>query len=237
VPPPPSKRECRAKIRLLVIADVKLYRDGMVNSLSRRDTIDVAGSAQNFEEAMRLIESANPDVVVLDMATRDSLDILRAISGHAAGVKTVAFAVSDCAQEIFACVDAGVAGYVSRDASMDDLVLAVQSVIRGDLPVPPRIAAALFRRLAVLRKDEREGSVWTLTARERQILLLIDEGLCNKEIAARLNIEVATVKNHVHSVLTKMHVTTRGQAAARLGTTGSLPRERAGLPHARQFIA
>jgi two-component system, NarL family, nitrate/nitrite response regulator NarL len=225
------------KIRLLVVADVRLYRENIVSSLACRDGIEVTGAASSTDEVLALVSATAPAIVVIDMATAASDDIVRLLGAQAAAVKTVAFAVGDSEQEILACVDAGVAGYVSRDASMDDLVAAIESVARGDLPVPPRIAAAMFRRLTVLRQSEREAPSLPLTARERQILLLIDEGLSNKEIAARLSIEVATVKNHVHSLLTKMHVTTRGQAAARLAAPGAARAIRTGIANPRQFIA
>ena len=231
----PSSRKPEARpIRLAVVADVRLYREGMVHSLKRRNTLDVVGSATNQEETLTVITATHPDVVVLDMATRDSYAIARAIALEAPAVKTVAYAVANCATEIVACADAGVCGYVSRDASMDDLVTAVECVTRGDLPVPPAIAAELFRQLSLRRQDVGETPGLILTARERQILLLIDEGLSNKEIALRLHIEVATVKNHVHSVLTKMHVPTRSQAAARLTAGSSSRHNGAGAALVRQ---
>jgi DNA-binding NarL/FixJ family response regulator len=224
-------------VPLIVVADVRLHREGIVNSLSGRDAFDVVGAASSAEDALALVGSADSAILVLDMVTHDSHEIASTISARVPAVKTIAFAVGDSEREILACVDAGMAGYVSRDASIDDLVAAIESVIRGDLPVPPRIAATLFRRLGPIRKGEREAPSQTLTARERQILLLIDEGLSNKEIAERLSIEVATVKNHVHSLLTKMHVNTRGQAAARLGGNGASRQQRAGASDRRPFIA
>jgi two-component system, NarL family, nitrate/nitrite response regulator NarL len=236
VPAQPSTTSETRRVRVIVVAEVRLYREGMVHSLSRRDSMDVVGSATNREETLALIGSRRPEVIVLDMATRDSYAIARAIAAEAPEVKTVAFAVANCEEEIFACADAGVRGYLSCDASIDDLVTAVEGVTRGDLPVPPQIAAELFRQLSRRRQDAPDAPRLVLTTRERQILLLIEEGLSNKEIASRLNIEVATVKNHVHSLLTKMHVSTRGQAAARLTTRSSGRPDRSGVADARQSI-
>jgi two-component system nitrate/nitrite response regulator NarL len=213
-------------LRIVIVAGVRLYREGMANSLARRDGFHVAGVASSLDEAVPLVTSAEPDVVVLDMATEDSYEIARALRARASAIKTVAFAVANCEREIQACAEAGIAGYVSADASMDELVGAIEGVARGDLPVPPGIAAALFRHLTVRRNPARESSRLPLTARERQVLRLIEEDLSNKEIAAHLNIEVATVKNHVHSLLTKMHVASRGQAVARLTSSGSGRRDR-----------
>jgi two-component system nitrate/nitrite response regulator NarL len=224
----------RGNIRLFVIAEVRLHRESLSDGLSRGG-FAIAGTASTPEEAMTRVASTQPHIVVVDMATPATLAIARVLSVQAPGVKTVAFAVGDSDEEILACIDAGVDGYVSRDASTSDLVAAIDCVLRGELPVPPRIAATLFRRLTVVRLSERESSRPMLTARERQILLLIDEGLSNKEIAARLTIEVATVKNHVHSLLTKMNVATRGQAAARLNAPSNGGRRGAATP--LEFIA
>ena len=233
----PQRPQLLSTTALIVIADVRLHRESIVGGLARCAAVEIVGSASSAEEALALIASAGGALVVLDMVTQGSHDIASTLSARFPDVKTIAFAVGDSEREILGCVDAGVAGYVSRDASMDDLVAAIDSVIRGDLPVPPRIAATLFRQLGTIRKGEREAPSQTLTGRERQILLLIDEGLSNKEIAGRLSIEVATVKNHVHSLLTKMQVTTRGQAAACLSGNGSAHQKRVGVPASRQFIA
>jgi two-component system nitrate/nitrite response regulator NarL len=223
------------KTRLLIVVDVRLHRERLISDLTCRGEYEVAGSS--VEEVLSRVASMQPAIVVLDMVAPGGIEIARAIAAQDPGVKTVAFAIGDSEQEILACVDAGVAGYVSRDASLDDLVAAIESVVRGDLPVPPRIAAALFRGLADVRKDERQTFSGILTARERQILLLINEGLSNKEIAVRLSIEVATVKNHVHSLLTKMQVGSRGQAAARLSGPGFPRLKRNGADDPTRFIA
>jgi two-component system nitrate/nitrite response regulator NarL len=224
----------RENVRLFVIAEVRLHRESVSDNLSRGG-FTIAGTASTSEDVITRIAAAQPHVVVVDMATPAMQSIARVLALQAPGVKTVAFAVGDSEDEILACIDAGIAGYVSREAAIGDLVAAIESVLRGELPVPPRIAATLFRRLTVVRQSERESLGPVLTARERQILLLIDEGLSNKEIAARLTIEVATVKNHVHSLLTKMNVTTRGQAAARLSAPSTARRIGATTPH--EFIA
>jgi DNA-binding NarL/FixJ family response regulator len=177
------------------------------------------GLAANRDEALALVASLQPDVVVMDMAMRDSLDIVRAINGSLPEVRIIAFAIEPLDREILACAEAGVAGYVHSEASTDDLVAAIESVMRGELLCPPRTAALLLRRLALLAKTKQRPEATNLTGREREIGMLIDEGLSNKEIAQRLNIEVATVKNHVHNILEKLHVPSRAQAAARLRAT------------------
>jgi DNA-binding NarL/FixJ family response regulator len=202
---------------VLPIAEVRLYREGLANNLAGRSNLDVVGTAANRDEALTRVSSLQPDVVVLDMATHESLEIVRAISGSVPQVRILAFAIEELDREILACAEAGVAGYVSCEASTDDLAAAIESVMRGELLCPPRTAALLLRRLASLAKGgQAEMRGLSLTRREREIVVLIDDGLSNKEIAQRLNIEVATVKNHVHNLLEKLHVSTRAQAAAHL---------------------
>jgi DNA-binding NarL/FixJ family response regulator len=107
------------------------------------------------------------------------------------------------------------AGYVPRDGSLSDLVAAIESAAHGELRCSPKIAASLFQRVARLT-DETRHSTASLTRREEEIARLIDQGLSNKQIARRLQIEVSTVKNHVHSVLKKLQATRRTLVATRL---------------------
>ena len=201
--------------RLVVVAEVRLYSEGLAASLGSRPSLQVLGTAGNRDAALALSATVHPDVVVIDMATRDSLEIVRALKREHADVKIVAFAVDESERDITACAEAGVAGYLPSDGSMDDLVAAIASCTRGELICSPRIAATLFRsvgRLAGMGHQPPDTS--PLTARERQIVGLIAARLSNKEIAQRLNIEVATVKNHVHNILEKLQVPTRAEAAA-----------------------
>lgn len=202
-------------VHVMVIAEVRLYREGLGSSLAGRKNISVVGLAATRDEALDLIESSRPEVVVLDMTTRDSLQIVRSINGTARPVKILAFGIEGLEREILACAEAGVAGYVYCQASMDELVAAIESVVRGELLCPPRMAAILLRRLSSLASGGKEPSDNpNLTAREHEVIMLIDGRFSNKEIAQRLHIEVATVKNHVHSILGKLNATNRAEAAA-----------------------
>ncbi len=217
----------RQRIRVLIVAGVRLYREGLATTLASRPILIVAGTAEDAAEALKLVRSTQPDVTLLDMAAHDSLEISRAISKAAPLVKIIAFAIEELDGEILACAEAGAAGYLTYGASMEDLVEMIEEVMRGELVCPPRTVSMLFRRLASLAKGGDEAlKRLDMTAREREVVLLIDAGLSNKEIALRLNIGVATAKKHVHNILEKLHVTTRGEAAARLRARPSRLSER-----------
>lgn len=218
--------------RLLVVADVRLYREGIHASLSKLPQFLVIGAVSTAEEALLLSVDTPPDIVIVDMATRNSLAVVRAIRRDLPVAHVVGFGVDEVEGEVLACAEAGLAGYVPSDASLDDLVARVESVHRGELLCTPKMAATLFRQLEVRGRDVKpQPESVILTAREREVLRLVDEGLSNKEIAVRLSIEVSTVKNHVHNLLDKLQVTSRSQAAARLGTHVSV-RQRGLAAHA-----
>jgi two-component system nitrate/nitrite response regulator NarL len=202
-------------IRVLIVAGIRLYRDGLAEVLSRRERLQVVGTAATRVQAMSLLTPVRPDVVLLDMATPDSHAAARELA-VAEQLHVVALGVPENDEDAIACAEAGVAGYVFRDASVDDLVGVIESAARGELLCSPRVAGWLARRVAILGTRRQDALDERLTAREREILTLIDRGLANKEIAVRLHLGVATVKVHVHNVLEKLQVHTRAEAAARL---------------------
>jgi DNA-binding NarL/FixJ family response regulator len=205
------------QIRVLIVADVRLYREGLAADLRERPNLNVVGVTRSLEEAVASSVALHPDVVVLDVAVRRSLAIIHAIRTQSQCSKVVAFAVAEVDHEILTCVEAGVSGYVTDECSMDDLVAAIENAVREEFLCSPKVAAMLIRRVASFSTTDPAVPFRSiLTAREREISGLIEQGLSNKEIGARLNIEVATVKNHVHNILDKLHVATRGEAVAKL---------------------
>jgi len=205
------------RIRVLIVADVRLYRDGLVASLAHRDHLAVVGTAAHCADALQRVSETDPQVVLVDAAMADSLQLMRDLRREARAMRVIAFAVEDTAH-IMDCAEAGAAGYVTADASIDDLVVAIERIAREELVCPPHIAATLFRRLS----ERADASVHAidqsraLSARELQVFNLIRQGLSNKEIAKALNIAEPTVKNHVHHLLEKLDVTTRAQAVAKI---------------------
>ncbi len=207
-----------AMIRVLMVSDIRLYREGLAQILSAEPRLEVVATAPDLATAMHAISRGGIDVVLVDMAIPESLGAVRQLVTLAPPTKILALGVRESDEDVIAGAEAGVAGYVPRAASVADLVTALECVGRGELLCSPRAAATLLRRVTALAAGrEAKGPVGAmLTPREREIAALLESGLANKDIARRLGIELATVKNHVHNVLEKLQVHRRSQAVARL---------------------
>jgi two-component system, NarL family, nitrate/nitrite response regulator NarL len=203
-------------IRVLIVTDVRLYGEGMGLLLERESGIEVAGTPGSAADALREVADLCPDLALVDSAMPNRIALIRGIRRAASAVKIVALGIPELDRDIISCVEAGISGYVTRDGSRADLVAVVQSVARGEALCSPRVVASLLERVAALARDRPSAPRDGLTRRELQVVRLIDEGLSNKEIAGRLCIEVPTVKSHVHSILGKLGVRRRGEAAARI---------------------
>jgi two-component system nitrate/nitrite response regulator NarL len=196
--------------RIVIASYVRLYCEGLVACLRGVGGIDVIGVATAPDELLDLCNALAPDVVVLDAAAPMPLPSLDALRRRP---RTIAFGVGSSASDVIACAEKGISAYVPRDASVEDLVAAIERVVRGEIVLSPRVAGELWRRLGT--GDGRSRPVPNgLTRREQEVLALMRDGSANKEIASRLRISLSTVKNHVHHILDKLGVQRRGQAAA-----------------------
>jgi two-component system, NarL family, nitrate/nitrite response regulator NarL len=212
-----------------IVSDVRLYREALAESLARRATLTVVWTAADLAAAVAAATENTAVAAVIDLAMHDSLFVVRAMRQATPSLAIVAFATHDLDSEIIACAEAGIGGLVSCDGSLEDLAAAVTRAARGEMTCSPRAAAVLTQRVASLAAAAlAPHDAAALTTRERAILELLDRGLANKEIAAFLHIQVATVKNHVHSVLEKLRVASRGDAVAKHRAAGP-PRSVHGL--------
>ena len=212
------------RIGVGIVSDVRLYREGIAQSLASREEIVVVGTAYDEASAIKLCRKLGRDVLLLDMATAGALAIIRRLADEFPKAKLVAFAIDEVEHDVIACAEAGVVGYVPRTASLEDLITVVESASRDELICSPRVASGLLRRVAAKSGAGGHAAAATLTRREREIWQLLERGLANKEIASELGIEVTTAKNHVHNLLAKLKVTSRAEAAALLhDTRGSSP--------------
>jgi two-component system, NarL family, nitrate/nitrite response regulator NarL len=210
-------------VRVFVVAHVRLYREALVDVLAHEPGLEVVGACGPRHTALARVAELEPDVVLLDPAATESMELVRELADPAAGLKIVALASSDDEQDMLACAEAGVSGFVTQEESIADLVATIRRAQKGELACSPKLAGALLRRVMVLAAESQgNGSEQLLTAREREVATLLDEGLSNKQIALRLQLEVATVKHHVHHILDKLGVSSRGEAVARLRRRGGL---------------
>lgn len=210
--------------RVFIVSNIRLYCEGLREMLVRDGRLEVAGAAAEAPHDRR--GAAAADVVLLDIGIPDALDAIRRLARGPAPVKVVALGVSNRSQSVVACAEAGVANYLCRDSSLEDLVQAVQGAVRGEFACPPRIVAALVGRVARLAERHAVDDDLYLTPRQFEVARLLDGGLTNQEIAGSLNIEVSTVKIHVHNIMDKLGVHRRGQAVAKLHRSGFLSRHR-----------
>jgi two-component system nitrate/nitrite response regulator NarL len=202
---------------VFILSDVRLCREGLAWSLSRRTEINVLGAAEPSAIVPSQLTAGNVSVLLLDATMSVGLDIVKELKRVAPWIKIVAFAVNEHEDELLAYAEAGIAGYVTRDASIDDVVDAIRRSLQDEIACSPRVAALLFRRVAALSEaNPAVDALPPLTSREREVAELVIEGLSNKEISRALRISSATVKNHIHKILEKLQVRRRGEAAARL---------------------
>jgi two-component system nitrate/nitrite response regulator NarL len=221
----------RATISVFVVSDVRFYREGLCRVLASTAQIDVVGAAGGTEASLLRLAELRPDVVLLDTAMADGAWIARQFADALPGTKIVALDVPPAEEDLIVLVEAGVLGYVTREQSLDEVVAAILSVVREEMVCSPRTRTLVAKRVRALAAELGPPVRARLTARELEILDLIALGLSNKEIARELHIERATVKNHVHNILDKLHVGTRMAAVAemRLCAHAASTHSRAGL--------
>ncbi len=199
------RRDRRPRVALVV--ESRPYRDALARTLPRYGLTVVD-------------RSEDPDVLLVDVAL-GGVGSLRDAAATAQGVRVLAVGVRDIDREVLSCIEAGAIGYVVLDASLDDLAEAAHRAVRDEPLASPHVIATLMRRVAALSEGGAQASVGGLTSRELEVAELIEQGLSNKEIAAHLSIAVTTVKNHVHSILEKLNVHRRGEAASLVRNSGS----------------
>jgi two-component system NarL family response regulator len=201
-------------IHVFIVDDNRLLREGLVSMLTEQEDLVVVGAAAGGREALEQIKELRPEVALIDigMPDKDGIEVTRALYQDVPEVKVIILGMPDLTDEIMACIEAGAAGYVLKEASFDYLVETIRSANRGESFCSPRMAASLFSRVAELAGERIPRSSVKLTPREVEIINKIAEGLSNKEIAQRLSIEVQTVKNHIHNILDKLQLHNRLEA-------------------------
>jgi len=210
-------------ITVAIVDDNRLVREALAAMLGRLPDVQVVAAASANAE---VLGRETPDVLLLDagLGDEDSLNVAAAIAKRRSGTKVVIMDLMPTNEDIVQFVNAGVAGFVLKDATFDEFVATIRAVAAGDKVLPPRMTETLFSQIALggdARGRERVLEDVRMTRREREVIELIGEGLSNKEIAQRLNIAAHTVKSHVRNVMEKLALHTRLQIAAFARRDGS----------------
>jgi two-component system nitrate/nitrite response regulator NarL len=198
--------DCRP-IRVLVVSDVLLYREGVARGLAQHGRMSIV-DALSGAEAVTRIESMGVDAILLDASVPESLVVARQLRALRPSLPVVGFGIGSAATSV-ACAEAGLIGFVGRDGTLAELEQAIEQAMAGEVGCAPQLVAMLCRRVAALSGTPAQAPP-ALTRRERQIAALASEGLSNKEIAIELRIGPATVKNHIHNILEKLQIRRRG---------------------------
>jgi DNA-binding NarL/FixJ family response regulator len=205
-------------VRVLLVNEIRLMANVIAATLEDEKDIQVIGLATNPEEAYALAPACDVALVSTRLPNNGALELIQTVSESFPDVKVLALGLGDSEAEILQYVEAGAAGYVLKDDSLEEVLRNIRAAHAGEALISPDIAAALMARVNELAQQFEEVAavpdVVEFTPREREVLELVSQDLSNQEIAERLFIEVGTVKNHVHSILKKLNMNSRHDAAA-----------------------
>jgi len=210
-------------IKVLLVMEVPLIGNIFASVLEDEPGITVAGCVTAGEAALRIIREHETDVALISVGLpgQGALELTRTLVDRAPATRVLILGLSEEKQDVLRYIEAGAAGYILKDSSREDLIQTVRLANRGEARLSTRMAGVMMERLSNLARmfsgmERRIDGDVRLTPRELEVLRFIAEGLTNQEIASRLVVEVGTVKNHVHSILEKLNVSSRDEAASYL---------------------
>lgn len=203
-------------LRIVVVDDHEVVRQGLVALLSRREEFQVVAEAGNVAEALAAQKRFIPDVVVMDVRLPDGsgIEACREIRSEFPETRVVMLTSYPDEEAVLSAIIAGASGYLLKQVRGRDLVAALESVGRGDSLLDPAVTERVLERVRRVAAGGERDELSELTAQERKILLLVADGKTNKEIAADVFLSDKTVKNYVSSILAKLNLQRRAQAAA-----------------------
>jgi DNA-binding NarL/FixJ family response regulator len=206
------------RIRLIIVEDNRLLREGLRLMLKEQPDIAVVGALSSGDALLRG-KPLNPDVILLDfvLRSRNSLRLVHSIRATHPKARIIVMDLAPIQPTLVEYVQAGVAGFVLKDATFGDFIQTIRDVAQGKKVLPPILTSSLFSEIAAHATSKGEGDPFTsvrMTNREREVVELIAEGLSNKQIAGRLHLAVDTVKSHVHNILEKLELHTRLEIAS-----------------------
>ena len=217
-----------ANIRILLVDDHEVVRDGLSIMLERQEDFEVVGEAKNGLEAIEKARALRPDVVLMDlrMPEMNGVEAMRGIRSddtgdYASEVKFLVLTTYDTDEYIFDAIEAGAKGYLLKDASREDLFKAVRTVNQGESLIQPGVTSRVLNRLTQLSQRGGRGAEYqNLSEREVEVLRLMATGSANKQIASELSITESTVKTHVANIFQKLEVNHRTEAVTKAMSKG-----------------
>ena len=222
----PKPGAAPATIKLVLIDDNRLLREGLAALIHAQPGFKVLAASADVAEALQKMREAKPDVVLLDfgLADHDSLSLTTTVHAEVPSARVIVMGLLAAQEDVANYVHAGASGFIMKDASFDDFFATIRAVAGGAEVLPKALTNSLFSQIARNVAQTAKANVLEavqLTSRERQVIDLLGEGLSNKEISTRLGIAVHTVKSHVHNVLEKLALRSRLEVAAFTHSTGA----------------
>jgi two-component system, NarL family, response regulator DevR len=205
-----------AKQRIILVDDHEVVRLGLKSLLERHPQFDVVGEAGSAREALEQVASLKPEVVIMDISLpgTSGIEACEEIVNKFPGTKVIMLTSYAEDEMLFSAIRAGASGYILKQIGSDDLIKALEAVSRGEALLDPAVTQRVFQEVRRAVKEEEASAFAHLSQQEKHVLLLVSEGKTNREIAKSLFLGEGTVRNYVSSILSKLGVNNRAEAAA-----------------------
>jgi DNA-binding NarL/FixJ family response regulator len=202
------------KLQILLVDDHPLFRHGVKTLLDNQEDLEVIGEAESGEEAVELVKSLKPDVVLMDirMPGMNGIEATRLITSQHPETRVLVVTMFEDDSNVFTAMRVGARGYILKDADREDILRAVRAVGRGEAIFSPDIASRLIEYFATANPAAREEEFPELSAREREVLYMIADGASNQEIANRLQLSKKTIANYISTIMNKLQIQDRDEA-------------------------
>jgi len=206
------------KIRLLIIEDNRLLRDGIQSILKAHKDILIIAASGDGKHTLLKIKELKPNVILLDLGLRsqNSLHVVEIVKKDFPGVKIIVMDLAPVQADILQYVKAGANGFILKDASLNDFLITIRTVAEGSTVLPPLLVDSLFSQIvdhAVREGKTKLKEAVRMTIREREVIVLLSEGMSNKDIAQKIHVSTYTVKSHIHNIMEKLALHTRLEIA------------------------
>lgn len=207
------------KLKLLLIEDNRLLREGLTALLKKQRDMNVVETIGNGESILAIMRKFKPEMLLLDLGlrSRSSLNLVKLVKKNFPAIKVIVMDLIPMQADVFEFVQAGVSGFILKDATVNDFLKTIRSVAKGLQVLPDNLTGSLFSQIVEHALHGTNPSLLNdsvrMTKREKQVIELIADGYTNKEIAQELHLSTYTVKSHVHNILEKLALNTRVQIA------------------------